>query len=127
MKGNEKVIEQLKEWQKVLENKGENVNPVFYFVWQNEFTREFLSGVIRAEKELGNALKAAEFMYNFQIKLVSASFALFEAILIVCWLNPVKEYTLIGGAFSFGVLFLGSAAGKGLLDAVIGIGSRFKR
>jgi len=133
-KENEEVTALIGTWIKKLEdmkrqNISETVVPGFFMIWRNQFVERFLPGIIRAEKELANAIKASEFRYHRELAWVSAGFAALEAILISAFLvspQPRLSWFLTSIAFAAGALILAPRGTKSLLDAVIGIGSRLK-
>ncbi|MDT4329160.1 hypothetical protein ACQE3E_07920 [Methylomonas sp. MED-D] len=119
----------LRNWINILSTEGQDVSPALFYVWRVQFIESFLPGVIRAERELANALKSAEFRYHRQLRSFSAFLAFIEAISInFVFIASCSFYTqIIGFLFGFGALTLGSEAGKSLLQTIVGIGARFRR
>ncbi|MEQ1794314.1 MAG: hypothetical protein ABL970_09010 [Nitrospira sp.] len=110
-----------------------DIKPAILFMWRNELNLKFFPAILRAERELPNALKAAEFQYVSHLSRFSSSIAGAEALIIsglftglqkeACWLSLDTIAVL---ALSFGALITAPRGTKSLLDAVIGLGNRMK-
>lgn len=107
------------------------VRPAVLFIWRNELNLAYFPAILRAERELPNALKAAEFQYVRHLSRFSSGVAGIEAMLAVMMLNKLQD-TLkmldlgIALVLCFGVLVSVPRGTKSLLDAVIGLGNRMK-
>jgi hypothetical protein len=132
----EKLDKQLSIWIAYLESEGSDINPARLYVWRRSFIETFIPGIVRAERELGNALKAAEYRYVRQLRFFSHSVATIETI----WVNFYavssfffqetiieSSYKTLGAVLTYGILILGPEFGKGILQAVTGLGSRLKK
>jgi hypothetical protein len=97
-------------------------------VLQQEFDREFVPGIVRARREMGNALKAAEFKYHRNLHAVSAVLAAIEGVVVAC-LMGIKDRPqfVIAVVIAFGLLLVVPRGTKSLTDAIIAIGGKLKR
>ena len=137
-----RVTELLDEWIATLsaDASSDNVKPAALAIWRAELNQRYFQAILRAERELANALKSAEFQYVSHLSWFSSGTALIEALLVPVVLWSISNSTnssgyetslkihdyLIAFILSFGVLATAPRGTKSLLDAVIGLGNRMK-
>ncbi len=108
------------------------VKPAVLVMWRNELNLRYSPAVLRAERELPNVLKAAEFQYVQQLSIVSAILAFAETIVIA-----LVYREMIGTEFrsldlfvivplSFGALVTLPRGTKSIIDAIMGLGNRLR-
>jgi hypothetical protein len=119
--GDRAVNEQLRAWADLARDEPD-VSPARLLVWRAQFNQKFLPGVIRAEVELPNALKSAEYRYHWYLRWASMVLAAIEGLVIAAaWaFNPFAWLVAAG------LLFVFPQATKSLTDALVGIGKRFR-
>jgi hypothetical protein len=110
---------------------GAEFSPGELFIWRSQFNREFLQGVVRAENELGNALKSAEYRYTWYMRVASAVLASLEGMVLASNFQPSS---LLQNPLAFGVLWV-TATGvllvlprgtNSLTEALIGLARRVR-
>ena len=114
-----------------------DVKPATLAVWRSELNQQHFQAILRAERELPNALKAAEFQYVRHLGIFSLLAAVIGALLVTVLLAQLAadpklavslhwyDYAIALG-LSIGVLATVPRGTKSLLDAVIGLGNRMK-
>jgi hypothetical protein len=120
------VNEQLEEWRRAAES-SPDVIPAELLVWRAQFNERFLPGVVRAEVELPNALKSAEYRYHWYLRVASATLAVAEGAIIAWGLNFTGTTLALGWFVAAGALLVLPQGTKSLTDALLGIGRRFRR
>lgn len=114
-----------------------DVKPATLAVWRSELNHQHFQAILRAERELPNALKAAEFQYVRHLAKFSLLAAGIGAVTVTALLvglvadskpkvSLVWYDYLIAFGLSAGVLATVPRGTKSLLDAVIGLGNRMK-
>ncbi len=112
-------------------NAQSDIKPAILFMWRNELNLKYLPAILRAERELPNALKAAEFQYVRHLSWFSTVIAAIEAFIITGLFtslqsDPSWSDWIVALLLSFGVLITTPRGTKSLLDAIIGLGNRMK-
>lgn len=112
-------------------NAQSDIKPAILFMWRNELNLKYLPAILRAERELPNALKAAEFQYVRHLSLFSTVLAAIEAFIITGLFTSLQSHPswsdwIVVLLLSFGALITTPRGTKSLLDAVIGLGNRMK-
>lgn len=114
-----------------------NVKPATLAVWRAELNQQYFQAILRAERELPNALKAAEFQYVRHLgkfSLLTAGIGAISVTVLLAGLEADSKLKvsldwydyLIAFGLSAGVLATVPRGTKSLLDAVIGLGNRMK-
>ncbi len=132
------VLATVEDWKKTVE-KATAVSPALLVAWREAFVEGFVPGVVRAERELGNAIKAAEYRYHRQLHWATVVFALAEAGMIAGLLRNGALGKLEGAAeawsvtalpvvffAAFGLLLVTPSISKSLTDALVGLGDRLR-
>ena len=109
------------------------VNPAVLVAAENSFDAQFVPGTLRARRELGNAVKAAEFQYHRHLHRATLILAVPEAIAVTYLVGVTKQHcwlswdTLASCVIAYGLLLVAPRMSKSLTDAVIAIGERLRR
>ena len=121
-----RVSEWVTQWIRGLAD-AQDISAALLVALQNQFDTTFVPGILRAKRELANALKAAEFQYHRNLHGASTVLAAVEGLVISCVLKLGGIDFLISAVVAFGLLLVLPRGSKSLTDAVIAIGSRMKR
>lgn len=94
--------------------------------WRRELNQRLIPGVERAQAELANALKAAEYRYHGELHLCSLALAIIEGAAIGCLSASDSSEMLLNGIVAAGLLLVLPRGTKSLTDALLGIGARLR-
>ncbi|MCW5893082.1 MAG: hypothetical protein KIT14_21415 [bacterium] len=134
-----RIRETVARWLEML-GQVERVNPGLLQTWRDAFVEAFVPGVMRAERELANAIKAAEYRYHRQLHWASIAFAAVEAGLVTAMLRnapldgppaampdtwSVSAMPVVFLA-AFGLLLVAPRVSKSLTDSLVGLGARLR-
>jgi hypothetical protein len=129
-----RVVALLNKWKSDLSTlpSPSDVKPATLTIWRTELNQQYFQAILRAERELPNALKAAEFQYVRHLAKFSSLAAAIEALFVTTILASLTSCSIplawydyvLALILSFRVLATVPRGTKSLLDAVIGLGKR---